>query len=161
MVAPIEDDTEGEVNIEDVEEEPAKFKKCPGDPTEAELEQHRTSHLPFRAWCKWCVMGRGNGTPHSNTGQTSRIPRIGLDYFYIIEGKVQMKHESELSEGELESKRSDGSVLKCILLRDWDNKAIWAHMVPQKGADEEAYTARLIASSDVQWLGYSRITFKI
>ena len=30
LVAPIEDDTEGEVNIEDVEEEPAKFKKCPG-----------------------------------------------------------------------------------------------------------------------------------
>ena len=116
MVAPIEDDTEGEVNIEDVEEERAKFKKCPGDPTEAELEQHRTSHLPFRAWCKWCVMGRGTGTPHPNTGQTSRIPRIGLDYFYIIEGKDQMKHESELSEGELESKRSDGSVLKLKLI---------------------------------------------
>ena len=84
MVAPIEDGIEGEVNIEDVEEEPAKFKKCPGDPTDAELEQHRTSHLPYRAWCKWCVMGRGTGTPHSRIGQTSRITRIGLVYFYLI-----------------------------------------------------------------------------
>ena len=79
-MAPLEDEAEtGEVNIEEEEEAaPLKHAPDPAQPSEEEVENHRVSHYPFRTWCKWCIMGRGIGSPHrSSTG--SSIPRIGMD----------------------------------------------------------------------------------
>ena len=33
----------------------------PKKPNSSEVEDHRKSHLPYRNWCPWCVMGRGLG----------------------------------------------------------------------------------------------------
>ena len=161
MVAPVQDDAEVEISIEDeeAEEEPAKFQRCPGDPTEKELEQHRTTHLPYRSWCRFCVMGRGCGRHHKHTGRKSSIPRIGLDYFYIIDGAIHSRNDVELNDEELEEKRRDGHVLKCVIMRDWDNKTIWAHIIPRKGADEEAYAARILAE-DLRWMGHGKIMLR-
>ena len=38
---------------------------------------------------------------------------------------------------ELEDEISKGNIVKCILVRDLDGKTIWAHMIPQKGVDED------------------------
>ena len=137
----------------------AQFLKCPGEPSAQELEQHRMSHLPYRLWCRWCVMGRGTGTAHSKMTKKSSIPRIGVDYFFIIDGIVKFRHEVELTEDDLEAKRSEGLVLKCVLVRDWDNKAVWAHVIPRKGPDEEGYAAKLIAD-DIKWMGHAKIALK-
>jgi len=46
-----------EVDEEDVEQ--IKSAPDPKLPSPDVVEQHRCIHIPFRDWCKWCVMGRG------------------------------------------------------------------------------------------------------
>ena len=82
----IEDGPDGEeINIEaeeDTEVEPVKKAADPGKPTDAQIEEHRMTHLPYRSWCRWCVLGRGRGLQHrARTG--SLIPIVGIDYFYL------------------------------------------------------------------------------
>ena len=67
----------------------ANLDKCPGQPSAQEEEEHRCSHIPYRSWCKWCVMGRGLGTPHSGLHNHSQIPPVGLDYFFITDAGVK------------------------------------------------------------------------
>ena len=81
--------------LEDVEEEvaiayeleegtqPPKLAADPHQPTDQQLECHRCEgHQPYRSWCKWCVMGRGRGDPHT-AAKGSSIPRVGTAYFSI------------------------------------------------------------------------------
>ena len=63
------------------EAEPAKHVADPGAPTNKQVEEHRETHIPFRSWCKWCVLGRGRGVQHRKAG-TSTVPVIGADYFF-------------------------------------------------------------------------------
>ena len=36
----------------------------PGQRTAHEHQEHITTHRPYRSWCKFCVMGRGETSPH-------------------------------------------------------------------------------------------------
>ena len=36
-------------------------------PSEAEVEQHELTHLPFRSWCRHCVRAKGKESPHSES----------------------------------------------------------------------------------------------
>ena len=64
----------------------------PGDPTPEERAQHELTHLPFRSWCRYCVMGRGRQEGHfrQNAKESSdNLPEISLDYaFPASEGGV-------------------------------------------------------------------------
>ena len=89
LIAPF---NEAEVEMTEIKDEPVgdadveqlKMVPDPGQPTEAEVEEHRTNgHIPYRSWCKWCAMGRGIGFPHNDSKTKASIPRIGIDYFYI------------------------------------------------------------------------------
>merc|ERR1711923_132205 len=100
MECGIEDDPEGHVEIdgdaevnESEDYEKANFLKCPGQPSAQEEEDHRCSHIPFRSWCRYCMMGRGLGTPHLSSQGQSSIPRVGLDYFYITSGGIKKEDE--------------------------------------------------------------------
>ena len=68
-LAPVEDDIgEGEVHVEEESEEDSAELKHAKDivsPSRDVVEQHRVTHLPYRSWCKQCVMGRGIGKPHA------------------------------------------------------------------------------------------------
>ena len=68
MLLDIENGEEGyEVIIkDDVDEEvePVRIAPDPGKPTERQIEEHRITHLPFRSWCRWCILGRGRGLQH-------------------------------------------------------------------------------------------------
>ena len=64
----------------DDEVQDIKKSRDPGQPTAQEMEEHRCTHLPYRLWCKYCVMGRGRGTPH-RPSPGSTVPIVGLDYF--------------------------------------------------------------------------------
>ena len=48
----IEEDAETEVDTS------VKVANDPGKPTERQVVEHRLTHIPYRAWCKWCVMGQ-------------------------------------------------------------------------------------------------------
>ena len=159
------DEEETAVTIDDEEEsEPLRVMADPGQPTAEQLELHRLTHWPYRAWCKWCVMGRGRGAPHT-TASACTIPIIGLDYFFITVGGVEkrsdLKEFSEDAEGNeaLEQARQSGKIVKCLLMRDSKSKALFAHVVPCKGVDEERYVVDLVVS-DLEWLGHTAMLLK-
>ena len=39
--------------------ETARVLAAPRTPTKTEREEHDVSHVPYRPWCRLCVMGRG------------------------------------------------------------------------------------------------------
>ena len=55
--------------------------------------------------------------------------------------------------------RAAGKVVKCLLVRCFQSKNVFAHVVPQKGDDEEHYCAKL-AVDDIGWLGHTKVIVK-
>ena len=152
----IKDDAEDEV-------EPLKLAPDPGQPTERQVEEHRRAHLPYRLWCKWCIMGRGRGAPHGRGG-ICLIPIVGLDYFYITKGGVKKRDELDFLNDEagnkaLNEERELGSIVKCLVIRCSKTKIVLGHVVPCKGLDEEGYVANLVADA-VAWLGHTELIIK-
>ena len=98
LIAPTEDDVaEGsEVSVDGngEEAEPVKHAIGPGAPTMKQVEEHRETHVPFRSWCKWCVLGRERGIQHRKAG-TSTVPIVGVDYFFLTKGGVHTRKELE------------------------------------------------------------------
>ncbi len=142
------EDTE-EVRIQEeleTETEHLKMAKDPGCPTAKQVEEHRSrGHLPYRTWCKWCNLGRGRGLQHRRS-PGSRLPIVGLDYFFITNGGVKKKEELGLPDGEagnkqLEDARRKGEIVKCIVVRCSATKTVMAHVVPCKGPDEDGIVA--------------------
>ena len=117
LLAPTED-VEGneEIRIEEEEGDDSAtgiHRSFPssGDPSQRQVEEHRRTHWPYRLWCKWCVLGRGRGAPHTSTGK-SDIPVVGIDYFFITKGgSIQTKLEVEAAD-DMEEKRKTGEVVK-------------------------------------------------
>ena len=165
MLAPTED-VEGneEIRIEEEEDEDSgatgipRSAPSPGDPSQRQVEEHRRTHWPYRSWCKWCVLGRGRGTPHRVTSK-SDIPVVGIDYFFITKG-VSVKAKSEVEDAEnMEEQRQTGEVVKCIVIRCSYTKCIFAHIVPRKGVDEENTVVDMVLN-DIDWLGHTRLILK-
>ena len=42
----------------------AKIKKVPLMHTQAEIDEHCATHVPFRNWCEFCVHGKAKDDPH-------------------------------------------------------------------------------------------------
>ena len=97
VLAPVEDGLEeGEIVVEDESEEEAPDLKHATDiasPSKEQIEKHRVCHYPYRSWCKWCIMGRGIGRPHTTSAQKSTMPIVGMDYFYITKEGVRRRVE--------------------------------------------------------------------
>ena len=47
------------------EAQPARPGIVPVLPSEAEVEQHELTHLPFRSWCRHCVRAKGKESPQT------------------------------------------------------------------------------------------------
>ena len=167
-MAPTEDEiaVDEEVHIKDeldTETESLKQARDPGQPTARQVEDHRRTHVPYRVWCRWCWLGRGRGIQHRRT-PGSTVPIIGIDYFFITKGGVKVREELEHSmdaDGEkaLNEARARGDIVKCLLVRCTGTKALFAHVVPCKGADENGLVADMVVR-DVAWLGHSRVVLK-
>ena len=87
LVAPAEEDIAEGQDVEIQEEQQIEVEalpepRDPGRPTKRQIEDHRRNHLPYRLWCKWCVLGRGRGFQHKRS-HGSCIPIVGRDYFFI------------------------------------------------------------------------------
>ncbi len=137
----------------------------PKQPTDAEREEHRVIHCPYRSWCRECVEGRGLGTHRGqHVDRCHSVPRVGIDYFFITNKGVQKKKDLELPEGEegerklLEARRR-GEIIKCIIIRCHESKALFGHVVPCKGLDEDGFVVGLVVSA-VTWLGHVKLILK-
>ncbi len=155
-----------EVTIEeeqDTEVDPLRLARDPGQPTLKQIEEHRRAHLPYRLWCKWCVLGRGRGLQHRRSPGSS-IPVVGVDYFFMNKKGVHRREELEFEQtaegnSKLEEARAKGEIVKCIAVRCTSTKALFGHVVPCKGADEEGYVADTVVQ-DVAWLGHTKVIVK-
>ena len=92
------------------------------------------------------------------------MPLVGMDYFYITKEGLRRREEmakdvSEDGDEAITQARTQGEIVKCLLVRCFKRKNIFAHVVPQKGDDEEHYCAKLVAN-DIEWLGHTKIIIK-
>ena len=65
----------------------------------------------------------------------------------------------DMDDGAIQAARSSGEIVKCLIVRCHKSRAIFAHVVPCKGADEQGIVADMVVS-DVEWLGHTRIIIK-
>ena len=130
----VEDVAEGEeVRIDgdiDGEIEPVKMATDPGKPTERQVEEHRRTHLPYRSWCRWCVLGRGRGLQH-RARLGSIVPIVGIDYFFLTSNGMSVKEKLNLTDDKIEEARASGKLTKCFIVRCHASKAIFGHVIPR------------------------------
>ena len=145
----------------DAEGEDLKVAHDPKLPTDAEVEAHRAAgHWPFRSWCIHCMASRGLGMPHRTPSSGSRgreIPVISIDYFFLTGDGCRVPGEEGASQLDLEQGVEDGTIVKCLALRDSMHKSVFAWVIPAKGRNE--FTVSRIVEA-VRWLGFSRIILK-
>ena len=123
----------------------------PGNPTQSEINEHNIDHMPYRSWCEFCVKGRGTGEQHK-VKEKGCLPIIAFDYLYLTEGRVLRREELE----EDDEKKTQ---VKVLVVKDLKTKAVFAHVVPQKGVDADGYAVvRLV--EDIKWLGHTRVILK-
>ena len=51
--------------------------------TEAQMEEHMITHLPFCNGYPFCVAGARNNTPHRTSTNTHILPNISMDYGFL------------------------------------------------------------------------------
>jgi len=158
-----EEEIEIQESVDEQDAEPLRIARDPKLPSHDDVECHRCSHIPFRDWCRHCVLGRGRGDPHLRTTGSS-IAIVGLDYFFIEHDQVKKRKELDFAEdaaGEaaLEDARASGTLVKCLVIRCAATKCLFGHVVPRKGADEEDFAAGLVVKA-VEWLGHTELIIK-
>ena len=66
-------------------------------PSREEVEAHEMTHLPYRNWCRHCVMGRGVEAPHKRAVRdVGAIPKNSCGFLFPRERRGQ---RSELNGG--------------------------------------------------------------
>ena len=114
----------------------------PYTPTQQEIDDHMTTHLPYRAWCPHCVAGNGISGHHvmhaegKNMGVT-----VSLDYCFM----VPMERSQH--------------VCPAMVVYDDDLEAIWALPVLNKGPSRTAVNW-LVGKLDEAGYRCQRITIK-
>ena len=62
------------------EAEPLTTAPSPTMPSASEAEEHRITHIPYRSWCRECVMGRGLGEKRGRHHQREhKVAVVGVD----------------------------------------------------------------------------------
>ena len=141
------------------EEEVVRIASDPGQPSHKQVEEHWTrGHIPYRLWCQWCNLGRGRGQQH-RARPSSLIPIVAIDYFFLTEAGVKLRSELELTDEAVQEARAKGEIVKCLAVRCLKFKAVFAHVVPCKGASEDGLVADMVLR-DVEWLGHTRFILK-
>ena len=169
-MGPVVGDTaqEGIADAEDDGQEEApelKYPPIPSKPDDAEIEDHRKTHWPYRSWCDCCNQGRGVGEQRGRRKEAGHdIPTIGIDYFFITSGGIVSRKDLEYAGDDdgiakLEEDRVKGNIQKCIIIRDYSTKCVFAHIIPCKGADEDSYTVKLVVAA-ITWLGHVKLILK-
>ena len=111
-------------------------------PRPEEYEEHMRTHIPYRSWCPFCVMGKAKNTPHRKENKGKReIPLLAYDYMLP---KLE------------EHKREDKTLPKLVGI-DVDIGWISAYMVHKKGYDKHALSCLV---RDVEQSGYNRLLLK-
>eukprot|EP00435_Cladocopium_sp_Y103_P023304 s2901_g5.t1 len=67
-----------------------RFTDAPKQPSAMERKLHEVTHLPFRAWCSFCVQAKSRGFyKHKSTGEEKAnrtFPTVQVDFFTMTSG---------------------------------------------------------------------------
>ena len=99
--------------------------KQPTLPSPQEVRDHERIHMPFRDWCKHCVLSRARNELHKAGIRISvdqdGVPKISWDYMHMHEeGADKRRPEIVTGEG-----------LPIIVFKDSITKAIIARVLPE------------------------------
>ena len=90
VLAPVMHDEPNEEQLihdsENVQEsEKSAAAPSPYTPSKEERERHEISHWPYRAWCRFCIMGRGKNLDHARMDAEllHEIDTISIDFMYL------------------------------------------------------------------------------
>ena len=107
-------------------------------PTAQEIARHSLTHLPYRRWCRWCVMSRMPNVAHHQLPPYSRaIPLLVLDYCFL-------------------RGRDDAVLLTVLVATLYPSRALFAVPCDTKGNDPYV-TARL--ASFLEQSGVHQMTY--
>ena len=125
----------------------ARAARVPVRPTQAEIDLHMTTHLPFRSWCAHCVRGKSKGKPHHKAeGEPKEVPTVAIDYMFM--------HESQDIR---EEKGMPILVARDLIDGGHGTGMIFARVVPNKGV--QPYAVKNLAA-DIALLGHPEIVLK-
>ena len=150
--APNGDDASDVADSPDAETAEARFLPSPQEPTQSQAEDHRASgHIPFRSWCSECVRARGTGEKHRKRKDRRNICVFSFDYLHLDEAGNLVTRDDVRGGAKV--------TLKLLVAKDSLGKAVFAHVVPQKGVDPAHYHVDALIR-DVAWLGYTRLSLR-
>ena len=113
-------------------------------PSQREIDEHMLTHIPFRSWCRFCVMGKSVANPHRSIDKSEEgIPTVSIDYAFLNE-------KQEIDSGE-------NSGMPVLALKDRKSGMMQSRVVPAKGTDKFAIK-RLV--KDIELLGHKKIILK-
>ena len=59
----------------------AKAAPMPSQPSLEERRRHEVTHLPFRSWCRHCMLGRCKALPHTTQQhEDESVATVSMDY---------------------------------------------------------------------------------
>ena len=61
----------------------ALAKTVPQHHSPEQVAQHELVHVPFRSWCKWCIIGQAPDELHKRGHSESTIPLVALTYRFL------------------------------------------------------------------------------
>jgi len=115
--------------------------RVPHQPTEEERRNHEVCHVPYRAWCRHCVAGRGRAEPHyHHENGEDAVPVVGLDYGYL---------------GDAEQ---DPDASPILFTKDGKTRWPTADVVPSKGPQHPHSVCVLVEA--VGSTGYTKATLR-
>ena len=100
------------------------------------------------------MAGRAIGEQHRGTEGDKLIATFGFDYLIVTVGKdgsAQIRLKSEVGDEEV--------LVKVLVAKETVSKAVFAHLVPQKGLDADGYAVECLRK-DLEWLGYAEVLLK-
>ena len=111
----------------------ARFLPGPHEAIQSQAEDHRASgHVPFRSLCSECVRARGIGEQHRRRRDRRDICVFSFDYLHLdAAGKP-------IARGTMEA--GAAAARTNLVAKDSLGKAVFAHLVLQKGVDPVRYS---------------------
>ena len=93
-------------------------KHDPRQPSQQEKEELEMTHLPFRSWCRHCIMGTGREEDCRKSMEEERqVPEVPLDYMFTGDEK-------------------EGKTLAFLVAREREMRAVLSTVVPRKTTGE-------------------------
>ena len=122
------------------EERDYRGAKAVTEPTAEEMERHRRTHIPYRVWCRWCLMAKAKDRAHHKVVRTKDgVPLLCMDFFFIGEGV-------------------GNPTVPAVSLKDSKSKALFAHVIPGRGIEYDWPAKQL--SANIKGLGYRRVVLR-